>query len=250
MGESAWCHGQLWVMESSQNTPICPKQHVFFCCHARHCCRLLPKMLQVPNLTYILSAVLLAELRQFRYRDVPRLSVLSFSFRLPRYGTSRAYVKPALPHATSQCWWPMAVSVSSPARGSHPQYGSHRSICGLLREQTGFRSHILNESIKTIAVALEENNHVLIQKHRLMASLLFTCLRCHNRWKDPSCFWAAKVKNQRFATLGIKGRNRRRCSQVPQLVREHEQAGLLPAKGSRQVGQEMAVAGRSHFHQQ
>lgn len=179
-------------MESSQNTPIRPKQHVFFCYHPRHRCRLLSKTLQVPHLTYILSPVLLADLRQSWYRDVPHLSVLSFSFQLPRYGLPEpASTQPChTPLLSADARWlsPQRDAVSPPARASHPQYSSHCSICCLLREQTGFRSHILNESIKTIAVALEENNHVLVQKHGLTASLLFTCLQCHSHWKDPSRF--------------------------------------------------------------
>ncbi|XP_074749425.1 uncharacterized protein LOC141954119 [Strix uralensis] len=92
----------------------------------------------------------------------------------------------------SQCQCQMAATTAEccgpPARGSHPQYSSHCSICCLWREQTGFRSHILNELIKTIAVALEQNNHVLVQNHGLMAFLLFTCLQYHSNWKNPSRF--------------------------------------------------------------
>lgn len=131
---------------------------------------------------------------------------------------------------------------SPPARGSHPQYSSHCSICCLLREQTGFRSHVLNGLIKTIAVALEENCHVLVQNHRLTASLLFTCLQCHSQ--DPSCFWAAKAKKKkrRFANLRTKSRNRGWSSQVPQLVREHEQVYCLP-KGSDRWGKRRLLLG-------
>lgn len=141
-------------------------------------------------MTYILSPVLLADLKLFWYWGVPHLSVLSFSFCLPRYeALGSAPTQPchmpllsADPHGCGHnrmlCLHPGLI---------HNIHNIHSSTCCLLREQTGFRSHIHNEPIKIIAFALEENNHILIQNHRLTASFLFTCFQCHSHWKDPSC---------------------------------------------------------------
>lgn len=147
------------------------------------CCRF-------PILTYILSSVLLADLKLFWYWDVPHLSVLSFSFCLPGYGAAGS-------PSTQPCHMPFLSADPCGCGHSrvlclhpglmHNIHNSHFSTCCLLREQTSFRSHIHNEPIKIIAVALEVNNHILIQNHRLTASLLFTCLQCHSHWKDPSC---------------------------------------------------------------
>lgn len=142
--------------------------------HARHHCRLLLRMLQVPHLTYILPPVLLADLKLFWCWDVPHLSVLSFSFCLPRY---EALESPP----TQPCHMPL-LSADPHGCGHnrmlclhpgliHNIHNIHCSTCCLLREQTGFRSHIHNEPIKITAVALEENNHILIQNHKLTASL-------------------------------------------------------------------------------
>lgn len=68
---------------------------------------------------------------------------------------------------------------------------------------------------------------------------LFTYPQCHSHWKDPSCSEQKRRKTKRinkkrrFETLRMKDRNRSRSSQVAQLVREHEQAGLLPERSDR-----------------
>lgn len=143
---------------------------------------------------------------------------------------------------------PQWDAVSPPARGSYPQYSSHCSICCLLREQTGFRSHVLNGLIKTIAVALEENCHVLVQNHRLTASLLFTCLQCHSQ--DPSCFWAAKAKKKKKICNPKDKEQEQGMVQPGATAGKRTRASLLPAKAIRQVGQETAVTGNGHYPQQ
>lgn len=157
------------------------------------CCRF-------PTLTYTLSPFLLADLKLFWYWNIPHLSVLSLSFCLPRYEASgspptqpcHTSLLSAAPHGCGHnrmlCLHPGLI------HNIHNIHNIHYSTCCLSRKQTGFRSHVHYELIKIIAVALEENNHILIQNHRLTASLLFTCSQCHSHWKDPS--WSEQKRQK------------------------------------------------------
>lgn len=174
MKESIQCHRcHIWVMEKMQlfapNNVFHTDTTAGFCWR---CCRF-------PTLTYTLSPFLLADLKLFWYWNIPHLSVLSLSFCLPRYEASgspptqpcHTSLLSAAPHGCGHnrmlCLHPGLI------HNIHNIHNIHYSTCCLSRKQTGFRSHVHYEPIKIIAVALEENNHILIQNHRLTASLLF-----------------------------------------------------------------------------
>lgn len=195
MKESIQCHRcHIWVMEKMQlfapNNVFHTDTTAGFCWR---CCRF-------PTLTYTLSPFLLADLKLFWYWNIPHLSVLSLSFCLPRYEASgspptqpcHTSLLSAAPHGCGHnrmlCLHPGLI------HNIHNIHNIHYSTCCLSRKQTGFRSHVHYELIKIIAVALEENNHILIQNHRLTASLLFTCSQCHSHWKDPS--WSEQKRQK------------------------------------------------------